>query len=218
MIEALEVTVYAPIASFRDPMYSGVQIGLPVPPPSTVGGMLAAAAGGWPHVPPHTRFAMTFHAEGEGVDLETYRPVHSTRQRKTPVPKRRPFLTGCHLTIWLTTDIAWWGDTLHNPIYPTRLGRSQDLADLQTQRVHLIEEPGQQRHALIPDDTPGAQGELLQLATAITENRLHTQWNTYRHATHAPNNQLHSNLRTHDNQAVVLLPPAHPATISTPTH
>ena len=77
MPEALELTVTAPVVSFRNPLYDGLQVGLPCPPPSTVGGMLAAAAGGWDCVPDDTRFAMAFHAAGAGRDLETYHPLGS---------------------------------------------------------------------------------------------------------------------------------------------
>ncbi|MFD0883386.1 CRISPR-associated protein Cas5, partial [Streptosporangium algeriense] len=44
-IQAVRVELYAPVASFRDPMFPGVSRCLPVPPPSTVRGMLAAATG-----------------------------------------------------------------------------------------------------------------------------------------------------------------------------
>ncbi|WP_241003050.1 CRISPR-associated protein Cas5, partial [Streptomyces sp. CB01881] len=44
-IEALRATFHAPVASFRDPLFPGITRILPVPPPSTVRGMLAAATG-----------------------------------------------------------------------------------------------------------------------------------------------------------------------------
>ncbi|MFD8939294.1 CRISPR-associated protein Cas5, partial [Streptomyces sp. NPDC059578] len=36
---------WAPVASFRDPLFPGVSRCLPLPPPSTVRGLLAAATG-----------------------------------------------------------------------------------------------------------------------------------------------------------------------------
>ena len=82
MTAALEISVTAPVVSFRNPLYSGVQVGLPCPPPSTVGGFLASAAGGWQRMPPGTRFAMTFAARGSGIDLETYHPLDARGSRE----------------------------------------------------------------------------------------------------------------------------------------
>ena len=137
MTAALEVEVTAPVASFRNPLYAGVQVGLPCPPPSTVGGILAAAAGGWPRVDPRLRFAMSFQALGSGEDLETYHPLDAAGGRTDPTPKDRHFLAGVTLTVWLFDDLAGWERALRRPVWPLRLGRSQDLATARTRRVEL---------------------------------------------------------------------------------
>lgn len=212
MSEALEVAVYAPIASFRDPMYSGVQVGLPVPPPSTVGGLLAACAGGWGHVPERTRFAMSFTAGGSGTDLETYWPVGRDGKFGQSTVKQRPFLSDCQLTVWLLADLDWWEHVVGNPTYPTRLGRSQDLAEITCRRVPLLDEPGKQWRALVPSDTPNAAGEPLHLSTANSLDRTHTTWAQYRWSHRGDGRSLSGGWSTPTGQAVVLLPQVHPTT------
>src|SRR5712672_1464145 len=107
---ALQIIVTAPVVSFRDRLYDGVQAGLPCPPPSTVGGFLASAAGGWQRMPPTTRFAMAFAARGTA---------------SVPVPRERAFLADATLTIWLVSDLDLWEAALRRPVWPVRLGRSQ---------------------------------------------------------------------------------------------
>lgn len=154
---ALEVTVTAPIVSFRNPLYAGVQVALPCPPPATVGGMLAAAAGGWNAVDPGTRFAMAFHARGEGVDLETYHPLEATGKKADPTPRERGFLTDVTLTVWLACDVELWERRLRRPVWPLRLGRSQDLVGLRARRVVLRAGPGRQDGTLLPEEPQGSQ-------------------------------------------------------------
>jgi CRISPR-associated protein Cas5t len=47
MIEAVRVTITAYTASFRVPHFVGYQLTLPVPPLSTIYGLISAAAGRW---------------------------------------------------------------------------------------------------------------------------------------------------------------------------
>ncbi|MGW7585921.1 CRISPR-associated protein Cas5 [Kitasatospora sp. NPDC054768] len=212
-VEALEITVTAPVASFRNPLYHGVQVGLPCPPPSTVGGLLAAAAGGWEHVPVRTRFAMVFHAAGHGTDLETYHPiVPGTVQPPTTI-KERDFLAFTNLTLWLTEDLDLWENAIRRPVWLLRLGRSQDLAAARTERTALSERPGAQGHAVVPADQTGS-GSLLQLPTALSADRQRTIWDTYRYAANGSPATLETGLRTDSGQAVVLLSPVHPAQLA----
>ena len=118
---ALEVRVTAPVVSFRNPLYSGVQVTLPCPSPATVGGMLAAAAGGWQHVDPALAFAMTFHARGRGTDLETYHPLDASGKKASPAPRTREFLAGAILRVWLFDDVELWRSRLRRPRWPLRL-------------------------------------------------------------------------------------------------
>ncbi|WP_335970415.1 CRISPR-associated protein Cas5 [Streptomyces sp. CA2R106] len=210
MPPALQVTVSAPIVSFRNPLYDGLQVGLPCPPPSTVGGLLAAAAGGWDRVPPATRFAMAFHAAGHGADLETYHPIAGPGTETNTTIKDRDFLAHTTLTIWLDTDLDLWRRALRAPVWPLRLGRSQDLVSVRVRPVDLQPGPGVQGHAIVPDDLPGATGTRMRLTTAIANTRDRIHWGGYRYAPDGSTAQIDTGTRTAEGQAVALLPTTHP--------
>lgn len=207
---ALEVTVTAPVVSFRNPLYAGVQKVLPCPPPSTVGGMLAAAAGGWDNVDPGLQFAMAFQARGSGTDLETYHPLEASGRSADPTPREREFLAGVTLTVWLVDDLDVWSRLLRRPVFPLRLGRSQDLVGVRSQRVLLSSKPGAQRAALVPREE-ASQGAILRLPTAVALDRSRTRWDDYRYdATGRAGTSARTGWSTADGHAVILLPPTHP--------
>ncbi|MEU6904408.1 CRISPR-associated protein Cas5 [Streptomyces coeruleorubidus] len=211
-ITALQAMFTAPVASFRNPLYSGVQVGLPCPPPSTVGGLLAAAAGGWPRIPQTLRFAMAFHARGQGVDLETYHPLDAKGRPTKPAPKDREFLAFTTLTVWITDEPEQWRSILRRPVWPLRLGRSQDLVGVRLDTIELTQGPGEQRGALV-EDQPGTAGTALRLPTAIRLDRTRTVWGTYRYdITGSTTAAVPDSYSTSTGQAVTLLPPTHPAT------
>lgn len=210
MPQALELTVTAPIVSFRNPLYGGLQVGLPCPPPSTVGGMLAAAAGGWPQVPVRTRFAMAFHAAGTGIDLETYHPLGGPGTQTNTTIKDREFLAHIVLTVWLTEDIDLWRRVMRRPVWPLRLGRSQDLVAVRARSVDLVEGAGEQDHAIVPDDVPDAGGTRMRLTTIISLDRARSTWESYRYASAGAGVRINTGLATEHGQAVALLPPVHP--------
>lgn len=210
MTLALEATVRAPIVSLRNPLYAGVQVGMPCPAPSTVAGFLASAIGGWQRMPQATRFAMAFHAHGQGRDLETYHPLHHKGSKTDPIPRERPFHADVTLTIWLLEDIDTWEAALRRPVWPMRLGRSQDLASARTRRIELTAGRGRQGHALVPAELTQA-GALLRMTTATSEDRSRTRWDAYRYAASGTDEELDSERVTPEGQAVILLPPAHPA-------
>ncbi|WP_422770005.1 CRISPR-associated protein Cas5 [Plantactinospora sp. WMMC1484] len=209
-VDALEVTVTGPVASFRNPLYAGVQLTLPCPPPATVGGLLAAAAGGWRQVAPECQFAMAFHAWGVGEDLETYHPLAATGRKAEPTPRPRQFLADVTLTVWLLDDVDGWRRRLRRPVWPLRLGRSQDLVGVTTRDVTLDQGDGRQGRALLPGAVTRA-GTLLRLPTAVALDRARTRWNDYRYAAGGAVQQLSGQWVDPSGQAVVLLPPTHPA-------
>lgn len=213
MTRALEVTVTAPVVSFRNPLYAGVQVGLPCPPPATVGGMLAAVAGSWGRVDPGLRFGAAFVARGSGTDLETYHPALGNGKRGDPVPKDRDFLADVELTLWLPGDVGdvdAWRRRLRRPASAPKLGRSQDLAHARAGIVELDTGPGRQGHALLPGDATQA-GTLLQLPTAVSYDRARTRWDPYRYAARGADVEIQRpDFVTAGGQAVVLLPPVHP--------
>ncbi|NKZ03310.1 CRISPR-associated protein Cas5 [Actinomadura latina] len=210
MLEALELTVTAPVVSFRNPLYDGLQVGLPCPPPSTVGGMLAAAAGGWDRVPRNTRFGMTFRAAGSGTDLETYHPLGSPGTSTNVTIKDRDFLAHVTLTVWLTEDIGLWTGAIRRPVWPLRLGRSQDLVTATTRHVELAASAGRQGHAVVPFDVPDAVGTAMRLTTVISDDRARFKWDSYRYAPSGARTDIDTGLATEQGQAVAMLPPVHP--------
>lgn len=210
-VDALEVTVTAPVASFRNPLYAGVQIALPCPPPATVGGLLAAAAGGWSAVDAGLRFAMAFRAGGVGEDLETYHPLDATGKKAEPRPVERGFLADVVLTVWLTDEVEEWAQRLRRPVWPLRLGRSQDLVGVRTRRVSLGPGPGRQGTAVVPGEDTTA-GTRLRLPTAIALDRSRTRWDDYRYAATGSAASIGAGAWTDPaGQAVIPLPPTHPA-------
>jgi CRISPR-associated protein Cas5t len=213
VMPALQITVTAPVVSFRDRLYDGIHAGLPCPPPSTVGGFLASAAGGWHRMPPGTRFAMAFTASGSGIDLETYHPLDSRGTPSESVPRERAFLADICLTIWLVSDLDLWEAAVRRPVWPVRLGRSQDLADARSSRLDMQAGQGSQRQAVVPAELADA-GARLRLPTAISEDRSRTRWDDYRYAATKGDRQINSDCVTLDGQAIVLLPPTHPSTVS----
>ncbi|MFE9427912.1 CRISPR-associated protein Cas5 [Kitasatospora sp. NPDC006697] len=207
---ALCVTLTAPVVSFRNHLYSGVQVTLPCPAPTTVGGLLAAAAGGWDRVDPGLRFAMAFHAAGTGVDLETYHPLGAAGKTTTPAPRTREFLAGATLTLWLVDEIDLWRHRLRRPVWPIRLGRSQDLVGIRIGTTTLRPREGEQRSAVVPA-FPKAGGTLLRLPTAVAPGRDRTRWGDYRHdAVGRSHVIVPDSLTGPDGEAVVLLPHVHP--------
>jgi CRISPR-associated endonuclease/helicase Cas3 len=190
-VEAVRVELYAPVASFRDPMFPGVSRGLPVPPPATVRGMLAAATGRPAEPVP---LALAAWSDGEGVDTETYHPV-AVDGGNPPVGGRvptgkggmtirdRPFLVGVHLTVWIPApDGDRIGAAIRRPVWGLRLGRSQDLVHIRrvTRTTLVPTDEAEVGHALAPPGghtAPGAAA--LRLADTVTADRLRTAYSSY---------------------------------------
>ncbi|TDC87638.1 CRISPR-associated protein Cas5 [Actinomadura sp. 7K507] len=217
MPQALELIVTAPVVSFRNPLYDGLQVGLPCPPPSTVGGLLAAAAGGWDKVPEHTRFAMTFRAAGKGNDLETYHPLAGPGTPTNATIKDREFLAHVTLTVWLTEDIDLWSRAFRRPVWPLRLGRSQDLVSTTVRAVELTTSRGSQGWAVVPFDLSEAVGTAMRLTTVISDDRARFKWDSYRYASSGTRTEIDTGLATEHGQAIAFLPPVHPNLLATVT-
>ncbi|MGW4031665.1 CRISPR-associated protein Cas5 [Streptomyces sp. NPDC004838] len=188
---AWKAAFWAPVASFRDPLFPGLSHGLPLPPPSTVRGLLAAATGLEAEL---LAFGMAARAEGGGVDAETYHPIAAdgtnpaisgrVRAVKGGMTIRdRPFLAHVHLTVWLPgEDGARIAAALRRPRWPLRLGRSQDIVHpLGVERTTL--RPARNatvNHALAPasaHDVPSAV--VHRMAASVSTDRLTTNWTDY---------------------------------------
>lgn len=191
IVPAWRAEFYAPVASFRDPLFPGVTRGLPVPPPSTVRGMLAAATEE-PQEP--VALGIASWSEGEGVDTETYHPIAAdgtnpssggrVRAGKGGMTIRdRSFLVGVHLTVWLPEpDGERIASALRRPRWPLHLGRSQDVVHLKDlNRVEL--EPGATAvvdHSLAPQDGHAVGTAFsYRMAARVSLDRLTTSWSDY---------------------------------------
>jgi CRISPR-associated protein Cas5t len=211
---------FAPVASFRDPLFPGLTHSLPVPPPSTVRGLLAAASG---EDAENLPLGLASWSEGSGVDAETYHPIAAdganpavsgrVRGGKGGMTIRdRPFLTDVYLTVWMVGNE---GDrlakALRRPRWPLRLGRSQDIVHplgLRPVRLESAEE-ALVGHALAPaggHDAPDAT--LHRMASSITPDRLATRLTDILWCEHAPGTHpVTGAFRDEDGQAVWLLAP-----------
>jgi CRISPR-associated protein Cas5t len=135
-------------ASFRHPRVAvGRHMTLPVPPPSTVYGLLSAAYGGW--VQPDTlRFGMRFVHQGRAVDLEHLHIATVSRRASDPdlggharnliatvSPTEREQWIFPELELYVVArdgEAATAGgvNILRQPAAPLVLGRSQDLVSV----------------------------------------------------------------------------------------
>ncbi len=194
-IEALRVELVAPVASFRDPMFPGVTRCLPVPPLSTVRGMLAAATGRPSETMP---LGMAASSAGEGIDLETYHPIASDGSNPAvggrvragkggATVRERPYLADVRVTLWIPGEDGRRVEAaLRRPTWALRLGRSQDLVHLVSQPrwtvLHPVN-PGEKAvvgHALAPPDGHAAsQAVSLRLATTVSTDRLRTEYGAF---------------------------------------
>ncbi len=125
-------------ASFRYPnMISGFQPTLPVPPVSTVIGIISSAMGK-PFIPSSEKIGFVFQAKSKTVDLETiYQMGRSLTQIKSNVIKRE-FLSDTNL--FLYTDREEINSAFEKPYFPLLLGRSGDLATVESRDELEIQE------------------------------------------------------------------------------
>lgn len=190
-LPAIRAKLTVPVASFRDPMFPGVTRCLPVPPPATIRGMLAAATGR-PSEP--VALGVSAYAQGGGIDLETYHPVNAdgsnpavagrVRAGKGGMTIRnRPFLAMLNVTVWVPhPDNGRIAAALRRPVWGLRLGRSQDLAYLRSlTEVELV--PADEAavgHALAPVGGHAHPAAVtLRLSESVTADRLGGRYGDY---------------------------------------
>lgn len=148
---------------------------------------MAAAAGGWERLGDLT-IAIAFTAAGRGTDLETFHPLRADGKRFAlgvkggPKPVDRDFLIDAHVTIWIVADdLDRWAAALRRPVWPLRLGRSQDL--VYPSRPEIVRLSGErdavQGGALVPSGAAGAIGRLYRLPIAVSIDRRMTRWGDF---------------------------------------
>jgi len=116
-------------ASFRYPnLISGFQPTLPVPPLSTLYGLISAAMGVY-YSPETPEIGFCFQSGGKAVDLETiYQMEKSLTNIKSNVI-RREFLLDNQL--WIYTQNEQIATVFQQPYFQLLLGRSGDLASVE---------------------------------------------------------------------------------------
>ena len=167
-MEVLRVQVKGWTASFRFPVFvSGFQPSLPVPPPSTVFGLLSAARGETVR-PDEVKMGYVFRSNGGGVDLETVYELGASRTGKTNVLKRE-ILYEPELFIYILGPE--FEDYFRKPFYPLLLGRSCDIAMVtEIAGLKLV-----QRHGVrlggtaLPYGLKGAHGVFQSLPTHFSD-------------------------------------------------
>jgi CRISPR-associated protein Cas5t len=119
------------MSSFRYPKFQvGYQPSLPVPPPSTILGLLSAAKGEIV-MPEEISFGYLFFYQLKGIDIEKVYEL-GKKKIKTNV-LRREILYNCDLILYI--DDFNFIEFFRKPHYQLLLGRSTDLA-----QVHEIKE------------------------------------------------------------------------------
>lgn len=130
VIRAVRIVLTAYTASFRVPHFVGHQLTLPVPPLSTIFGLLSAATGKWimPDEVEWLAYRCTYESKGTDLEaiftVERAKPGESARFVTRNVIQRE-FLSMPNLTLYLPPN---WENAFRQPRYALLLGRTQDVA------------------------------------------------------------------------------------------
>lgn len=140
-METYKIEITSWTASFRYPnLISGFQPTLEVPPLSTVLGLINAASGGY-QLHKNLNIGYFFQYEIKAVDLETIYMIEGSKGVATRYAKsnviNREFLFNNRLIIYITDEAL--ANNFINPKYPLLLGRSNDLATVNSnKKIELI--------------------------------------------------------------------------------
>lgn len=154
-------------ASFRYPAFiSGFQPTLPVPPLSTIYGLLSAIKGEYV-TPNDMDVGFIFSSEAKAIDLETIYELVGLKNNKSNVIKRE-FLFNPKLYLYIS-DLTF-EKYLKNPKYPILLGRSSDLAMINEIKIVDLEKEKNVKlgKTILPFETKGAFGVIQSLPTHFT--------------------------------------------------
>lgn len=166
-MKLLHISLEAFTATFRLPLfYSGTGLSSPVPPYSTLLGLIGAVAGR-EIAPNETKLGYVFRSNGMAIDIERTRRLQRVgsvlkRHKETGVASRQ-FHVSPHLDLFLSNTA--FKDAFENPVTFPCLGRSQDIAWITSlQIVQAAElEQGTVRGTLVPFPQSEAAGLILPL-------------------------------------------------------
>jgi CRISPR-associated protein Cas5t len=144
---------------------------LPLPPPSTIYGLVAAAAGYWVD-PGECRLAYVFRADGNARDLETIYQFGNSASAGSNVVLRE-WLTDWRL--WLYFAERSWAESFEEPVFPLTMGRQQELAHVEfgpdggtVREVDLTQAPTFLRGTAVPFPSLEAGGVVMALPLVMT--------------------------------------------------
>jgi len=168
-MKALRVLIKGWTASFRFPGFiSGFQPTLPMPPLSTVYGLISAAKGELVS-PKDVSVGYVFTSEGKAVDLEVIYELSPGLTAKSNVVKRE-FLIAPELYLYI--DDLSYETHFKRPYYPLLLGRSGDLVSVvEIKEVELREaENVKLGKTILPFWVKGSHGLVQALPTYFTDS------------------------------------------------
>jgi CRISPR-associated protein Cas5t len=130
----IRVKIKSWTASFRYPTFqSGYQPTLPIPPLSTIQGILSAARGEITSFSEVSFVGYVFLSEGEGEDLER---IYALSKPETDVIRRKVLFNNT-LYLFLPDE---WGEYFKKPRFQLLLGRSSDIATVEEIKKVKLEE------------------------------------------------------------------------------
>lgn len=171
-MRAFRVALNGWTASFRHPqLVTGMQPTLPLPPPSTIYGLVAAAAGRWVD-PDECRLAYVFQSNGNARDLETIYQFGNSASAGSNVVLRE-WLTDWRM--WLYFTEPSWAKFFEQPVFPVTLGRQQELAHIEAgsdgivaREVNLTRALTLLRGTVVPFPSLSAAGVVMALPLVMT--------------------------------------------------
>ncbi len=166
-MKVLRVKIRSWTASFRYPIFvAGLQPTLPMPPLSTIYGLISAAKGEIV-TPEDTSVGYVFFYQSKAVDLETIYELEGLKAKSNVA--NREFLYDNELYLYLTN--LELESAFRQPFYPLLLGRSTELAMVEEiKEVELVEKINVKLgKTLIPFPRKGVYGALQALPTHFSD-------------------------------------------------
>ena len=155
-MKVLRVIIKSWTSTFRYPTFqSGYQPTLPLPPISTILGLLSAAKGDIVTLKDVGFLGFMFFSKGKGLDIE--KTYYLSEKTVTTDVIKREILVDNILYLYLPEE---WAEYLRKPKYQLLLGRSCDLATVdELKSVKLNEKENVRiKNTLVPLDIPNATG------------------------------------------------------------
>ncbi|ACD89536.1 MAG: type I-B CRISPR-associated protein Cas5 [Chlorobi bacterium] len=166
-MKLLRIKIRSWTASFRYPIFvAGFQPTLPMPPLSTIYGLISAAKGNIV-TPEETSVGYVFSYQAKAVDLETIYEIEGLKAKSNVA--NREFLFDNELYLYLTNlDLE---SVFRRPHHPILLGRSTELAMIEEVKIlELKEKTGVKvGKTLMPIPAKGFYGALQALPTHFSD-------------------------------------------------